>query len=518
MGIATRKPARDGVSGVPCPHPEPGGGTAAADLSRRMGGAHRLLTALSHCGPQPPSGWPAAWRREQGPVRSDTNLGGRCKHPAKGDHVDVRAWNIRGGKPLAGEIHVGGSKYSALPAIPAMLLADGASVLHNVPQIRDVHAYLDMLVSCGAAVQQDGADLRLDPQGLRPCYPPPAWSAALRASTYMLAVQLALWGTAQVGLPGGDRIGTRPLDLHIKALTAMGADIGIGADGMLRAQARRLHGAHIYLDQPSVGATVQVMLAAVRAEGETRLENAYVAPFVVDLANMLGAMGAEIHGAGTSRMRIVGRSRLYPTEHTLIGDQAEAFIFLAAGAATRGRVRAVGIDQSDVGSGLAKLREAGAEWAAGPGWVEVSGPERLRAVDAQTGPLPAFYTDYHPPLAAALATASGVSRLVETVWPERFSYAEGLRAMGADIRVDGNAALVRGGRLRGSTVQAGESRAVAAYAIAACAASGDSLVTGVEHVDRVCGHFVAKLQELGAAVAETVREAAAGCESSAQRA
>ncbi len=432
----------------------------------------------------------------------------------------MRAWNIRGGRALSGEIRVGGSKYSALAAIPALVLADGASVLHNVPNILDAHAYADMLSACGATVEREGTDLRLDPRGLRPCYPPANWCASLRASTYMLAIQLVLWGEARVGLPGGDRIGTRPLDLHVKALTAMGAEIEIDDDGMVRARARQLHGAHVYFDQPSVGATVQTMLAAVRAEGETRMENAYIAPFIVDLANLLRAMGADIRGAGTSSVRVTGRPRLQPAEHTLIGDQAEAFVFLTLAAATGGHVRAVGVEQSALASGLVKLHEAGAEPAAGPGWVEVRGPERLRATDAQTGPLPAFYTDYQPPLAAALATASGVSRVVETVWPERFGYAQGLRDMGADIRVEGNAALIRGGRLRGASVHAAESRAGAAYAIAACAAAGDSMVTGVEHVDRVCGGFVEKLQAVGAVVAETVQDAAATADPrlSAQRA
>jgi len=412
---------------------------------------------------------------------------------------------------------VGGSKYSALAAIPALVLADGPSTLHHVPDILDVRAYLTLLASHGAEVSWDGESVRLDPRGLRPFIPPPGWSAALRASTYLLAVQLSLWGWAEVGLPGGDAIGSRPLDLHVKALRAMGAEVEV-TDGAIRAQAARLRGAHIYFDQPSVGATVQAILAAVRAEGETRLDNAYVGPFIVDLTNLLRAMGADIRGAGTSCIRILGRPRLRGVEHTLIGDQAEAFAFLALAAATGGRVRTLGIEQSDLGAGLTKLREAGAEWRAGPGWVEVEGPERLRAVDVQTGPLPAFYTDYHPPFAAALATASGVSRVVETVWPERFGYAEGLRSMGVDIRVEGNAALIRGGRLRGAVVHAQESRACAAHAIAAAAAQGESLITGVEHVERVSAAFATKLLALGADLSEARWDADVPVVSDAQRA
>jgi UDP-N-acetylglucosamine 1-carboxyvinyltransferase len=422
----------------------------------------------------------------------------------------VRAWRIWGGTPLRGEVRVGGSKYSALAAIPACCLADGPCVLHNVPDILDVRSYLEMLEACGAEVERAGSTVRIDARGLRYQPLPRSWSASMRASPYMLAVQLVRWGTAEVGLPGGDRIGTRPLDLHVKALRALGAEVGPSADGAaLCARAARLRGAHIYLDQPSVGATVQALLAAVCTEGETRIDNAYVGPFIVDLANFLCAMGAQVRGAGTSTVRVRGVSALHGAEHTLIGDQAEAFTYLAAGAATGGHLRVTGIEADDVGAGLTKLQEAGAECTSGPGWIEVRGPERLRAVDVQTGPLPAFYTDYHPPFAAALATASGVSRIVETQWRERFGYAEGLRVMGAEVRVEGCSALIRGARLHGATVQAGESRAAAAYAIAGLCAAGETVVTGVQHVERVCEHFVEKLQGLGAAIREVALQPAA---------
>lgn len=422
----------------------------------------------------------------------------------------MRAWRIVGGRQVRGEVRVGGSKYSALAAIPALALANGPSTLHNVPNILDVGSYLDMLGCCGARVRRERADVEIDPTGLRRMALPSSWSTGLRASTYMLAVQLVLWGQAEVGLPGGDRIGSRPLDLHVKALRAMGAEIGPSADGLaICARADHLHGAHIYFDQPSVGATVQTLLAAVRAEGETRLENAYVGPFIVDLANMLRAMGAEIHGAGTSSVRVIGVPELRPVEHTLIGDQAEAFALLAAGVSTGGTVRVRGIEATDIGSGLTKLCETGAATDQGSDWVEVQGPRRLHPVDAQTGPLPAFYTDYHPPLAAVLASADGVSRIVETQWRERFAYGDGLRAMGADVRVRGAAALIRGARLHGAMVSARESRAAAAYAIAGLAANGESVVFGVHHVERVCERFVGKLQDLDAAIMEVEAEAAA---------
>lgn len=425
----------------------------------------------------------------------------------------MRAWRIGGGAALTGHVHVGGSKYSALAAIPACALADGPCVLRNVPDILDVRSYLEMLVRCGARVRREGSAVEIDPRGLGRQPLPASWSAGLRASTYMLAVQLVLWGDAEVGLPGGDRIGSRPLDLHVKALRAMGAEVGPSGDGAaICGRAAHLHGAHVYFDQPSVGATVQALLAAVRAEGETRLENAYVGPFIVDFVNMLRTMGADIRGAGTSTVRVHGVPSLHQVDHTLIGDQAEAFVFLAAGAASGGRVRVTGIEADDIGSGIAKLTEAGAACQSGPGWVEIQGPARLRAVDVQTGPLPAFYTDYHPPLAAALATAAGVSRIVETQWRDRFGYACGLRAMGADVRVEGPTVRIRGARLTGAAVEATESRAAAAYAIAGIAAAGETLVSGVQHVERVCEHFVAKLQSVGARIAETALEAAAAAD------
>ncbi len=423
----------------------------------------------------------------------------------------MRVWRISGGTPLEGNVRVGGSKYSALAAIPACALADGECVLHNVPDILDVQSYLDMLEACGATVRRQGSTICIDPHGMAYRPIPSSWSEGLRASTYMLAVQLVLFGRAEVGLPGGDRIGSRPVDLHVKALRAMRAQVGPSEDGgALCGIASGLCGAHVYFDQPSVGATIQAMLAAVRARGETRLDNAYVGPFIVDLANMLRAMGADIRGAGTSTVRIRGVERLRPVEHVLIGDQAEAFVYLAGAAATGGRVRLDGIEARDVGAGLSKLEEAGASWTTGPGWVALDGPRRLQAVDVQTGPLPAFYTDYHPPFAAALTTAAGVSRIVETQWRERFGYVEGLRRMGATVDVRNHTAVVHGGRLHGAVVTARESRAAAAYAIAGLCAEGSTLVLGVHHVERVCEHFTTKLAAIGAqVVADDILEAAA---------
>jgi UDP-N-acetylglucosamine 1-carboxyvinyltransferase len=421
-------------------------------------------------------------------------------------------WLLRGGRRVQGKVRVAGSKYSALAAIPAALLAEGETVIANAPDIRDTRDYCALLAQMGAQVVRQGCTIAIDPAGAAFQPVAPAWAEGLRASYYMVGAQLARWGRAEVGLPGGDRIGRRPIDLHVKVLRAMGADVDLDIPGrVIRARrSGRLQGATVYLDTPSVGATVQAMLCGVLAEGETRVENAYVAAFIVDLAELLNAMGADIRGAGTRLLRIRGVEALHGTRHALIGDQAEAFTYRAAAAATGGDVTVEGIEPEHLASGTAKLAEAGAEVSAGSGWVRVRGPERLQATDVTTGPLPAFYTDYQPPMAAALATAAGVSQVRETVWPERFGYVPGLTAMGAQIRTGPGYIVISGvRRLTGRRVVAGESRAAAAYVIAGLCADGTTCIAGTEHLERVYSGLREKLRGLGVDVEEVAPEAAA---------
>ncbi len=418
-------------------------------------------------------------------------------------------WLLRGDRSVQGTVQVAGSKYSALAAIPAALLAQEPTVIGNAPDIRDTRDYCALLSQVGARAERAGCAIRIDPREADFAPVPPEWAEGLRASYYMVGAQLARWGRAEVGLPGGDRIGRRPIDLHVKVLRAMGAEVELDIPGRLIRARRsgRLQGASIYLDTPSVGATAQAMICAVLARGQTRIENAYVAAFIVDLAEMLNAMGADVRGAGTRLVRIRGVQALHGAEHALIGDQAEAFTYLAAAAASGGEVRVMGIEPGQLGaSAFAKLAEAGAETEAGPGYVQVRGPARLRATDITTGPLPAFYTDYQPPMAAALATAEGVSRIAETVWPERFGYAEGLAAMGAQVR-RGVGEITIGGvrRLRGRTVVATESRAAAAYVVAGLCAEGSTRIAGAEHLERVYSNLAAKLRSLGADILELGR-------------
>lgn len=422
-------------------------------------------------------------------------------------------WLIRGDRVAQGTVRVAGSKYSALAAIPAALLADGETVICNAPDIRDTRDYCALLRLIGArAEHRDPSTIAIDPRRAEFAPVAPEWAEGLRASYYMVGAQLVRWGRAEVGLPGGDRLGRRPIDLHVKVLRALGAEVELDVPGrVIRARRHgRLRGANIYLDTPSVGATAQAMICGVLAEGETRVENAYVAAFIVDLAELLNAMGADIRGAGTRVLRIHGVPALRGTHHDLIGDQAEAFTLLAAAAASGGDVTVEGIEPNQLSSGLAKLAEVGAVAAAGSGYVRVRGPQRLKPTDVVTGPLPSFYTDYQPPMAAALATAEGVSRIRETVWPERFSYADGLAAMGAQVRRGHGFITIAGTRrLRGRRVIADESRSAAAYVVAGLAAEGATHLVGTHHLERVYSDLLGKLRRLGVDVEEVVSEEAA---------
>jgi len=416
---------------------------------------------------------------------------------------------------VRGKVAVAGSKYSALAAIPAALLAEQPTHIGNAPDIRDTRDYCALLGQMGARVQRQGCAILIDPRDAAFTPVSPEWAEGLRASYYMVGAQLGRWGRAEVGLPGGDRIGRRPIDLHVKVLRAMGAEVELDIPGrVIRARRTdRLQGASIYLDTPSVGATAQAMICGVLARGETRIENAYVAAFIVDLAELLNAMGADVRGAGTQLIRIRGVQALHGAKHALIGDQAEAFTYLAAAAASGGEVRVEGIEPAQLGSGLAKLSDAGAETCSGPGYVQVRGPARLRATDVTTGPLPSFYTDYQPPMAAALATAEGVSRVAETVWPERFGYAEGLQAMGAQVR-RGSGSITIGGvrQLKGQRVVAAESRAAAAYVVAGICAEGVTRITGTEHLERVYSDLPGKLRALGVDIVEAPADGDAAAE------
>lgn len=405
---------------------------------------------------------------------------------------------IRGGRPLRGKVKCEGSKNAALPIMAAAILSDDPSHITNVPQLRDVETMLAVLRSLGVSAKMTGNSVLIDPRRLNCLEAPYEYVRMMRASFLIMGPLLVRFGRASVPLPGGCAIGQRPVDLHLKGFQAMGADISVEG-GYVQARARRLRGATVYLDVPSVGATENIMMAATLADGETVIENAAQEPEIVDLANFLNAMGAEVRGAGTSRIRISGTGRLCGTSYSIIPDRIEAATFLIAAAITRGKVMVEGVIPTHLRAVLAKLKESGAYLVEGTRSVELEMVERPVAVSIKTLPYPGFPTDVQAPFMALCATALGTSVISETVFESRFSHAEEMRRMGARIRIEGPNAIIEGvERLTGACVQASDLRAGAALCLAALAATGTSEILGSEHIERGYADFVGKLGSLGA--------------------
>lgn len=409
---------------------------------------------------------------------------------------------IRGGQRLTGTVRVGGRKNAALPLIAATLLAQGTSVLENVPYIRDVEIYREMLDLLGVESEYVPSEHRLtvDTTGLRPGQIPHHLAGAIRASYYLLGVQLGLFGEAEVPLPGGDKIGQRPVDQHIKALSALGAEVWLDR-GILKARADKLQGATIYFDLVSVGATIHTILAAVRAEGTTVLHNAAREPHVVDVANFLNHCGAHIHGAGTDTIRIRGSRDLEGRRHPVIPDDIEAATFMLAAAITGGDLKVENVIPLHLGPVIAKLRETGVEVEENGDHVRVVVRERPRGIAVTTLPYPGFPTDAQSQMTAFLSLAEGESHVTETLYEDRFRYVPDLVRMGARIRVEGRNAWIQGvDRLTGVPVEATDIRAGAALILAGLAAEGETLVYGVEHVERGYDDLPGRLNRLGAQI------------------
>lgn len=415
---------------------------------------------------------------------------------------------IRGGQRLEGTVRAGGRKNSAVAVLPAALLGGGAVRLENLPRIVDVAIMTRLLRNAGARVREDGpGTLCVDPADFGPKPMDSMWAGRLRASYYLLGVCLGRFGEADVPMPGGCDIGLRPIDQHIKGFTAMGAEIEI-AHGRIRARAARLHGAHIYLDVTSVGATINLMLAAVRADGTTIIENAAKEPHVVDVASLLLAMGASIVGAGTDVIKVRGQRELRGCQHTIIPDEIEAATYMIAAAGTGGDVIVENVIPRHLEPVMAKLGEAGAEISEDGEAVRVRGPRRCRAVNVKTLPYPGFPTDAQQPMTALLATAAGTSTVTETIWDGRFRFVEELLRMGARIRVEGRTAVIEGVRtLGGAAVRASELRGGAGLVLAGLFADGETEVDAGDYVDRGYEAFAWKLGELGA---DIVREPISG--------
>ncbi|MBX5476477.1 MAG: UDP-N-acetylglucosamine 1-carboxyvinyltransferase [Clostridia bacterium] len=408
---------------------------------------------------------------------------------------------IHGGQPLRGRVRVSGRKNAAVALLPAAVVAEGPVRLENVPDIADVHTYVEMLEAIGVDVRRPEPNVvEVDASDVAARPAPYALAKKMRASYYLLGALLARTGRAEVALPGGCDIGARPIDQHIKAFQALGAEVTI-EHGVVRAEAARLRGARIYLDIVSVGATINAMLAACRAEGTTVIENAAKEPHVVDVAILLNAMGGRISGAGTDVIKITGVRRLGSAEHTVIPDEIEAATYLMAAAGTRGDVVVEGVVAKHLEPIIAKLQEAGAHVEHDADCIRVRGDRRLRAVRVKTLPYPGFPTDAQQPMTALLSTAEGTSTVTETIFEARFKYVDELKRMGARIRVEGRTAVIEGvERLSGAPVQATDLRAGAALVVAGLMAEGCTEVTGIKHLDRGYERMEDKLRGLGARI------------------
>lgn len=414
---------------------------------------------------------------------------------------------IRGGKPLAGTVQVASAKNAVLPVLAASLLAEGETVITSLPPLNDVFTIAQLLLRLGVDVQTEQPGtvrIRTPETVLREA--PYELVRRMRASILVMGPLLARFGRAKVSLPGGCAIGNRPIDLHLKGFQTLGARIQI-RHGFVEAVAERLRGARIYLDYPSHTATENILMAAVLAEGITYLENAAEEPEVVDLADFLNAMGARIEGAGTKIIRIQGVESLKGTCWTCIPDRIEAGTFMAAVGVTGGDIILQNVIPAHLQSVIAKFEEAGLEIRQGDRSVRVIGPPRPGAMDIKTLPYPGFPTDMQAPLMAMMATADGISVITESVFENRFLHVEELKRMGADIRIEGTSAIIRGvPRLTGTQVRATDLRAGAALVLAALGASGETEVAGTAHIDRGYVNLTGKLKGLGADLTRLERE------------
>ncbi|MDX9740296.1 MAG: UDP-N-acetylglucosamine 1-carboxyvinyltransferase [Gammaproteobacteria bacterium] len=407
---------------------------------------------------------------------------------------------IQGGKPLAGTISISGAKNAALPIMAATLLADGPVTISNVPHLQDVTTTMELLGRLGVGLMMhEHMSVELDSATIHEFCAPYDLVKTMRASILVLGPLLARFGRADVSLPGGCAIGTRPVDLHIHALAAMGADIEVSG-GYIRARANRLHGAAIVMDMITVTGTENIMMAATLARGTTVIENAAREPEVTDLANCLNAMGARISGAGTDKIVIEGVDSLHGTSYSILPDRIETGTFLVAAAITGGRVRLKKTRPDLLDAVLAKLREAGARIETGEDWIELDmAGGRPRAVDVRTAPYPAFPTDMQAQFTALNAVAEGAGTITETVFENRFMHVPELQRMGADLRLEGNTVFSRGvERLTGAPVMATDLRASASLVLAGLVADGTTVVDRIYHIDRGYECIEEKLSQLGA--------------------
>ncbi len=407
---------------------------------------------------------------------------------------------ISGRRPLSGRVAIGGAKNSAVALIPAALMGSSPTTLENLPIIRDVDLYLHLLEELGVKAELRGSRLWIDPSSMNPKPLPNGEVKKLRASYYLMGALLGRFKEAVVGLPGGCDLGPRPIDQHVKGFEALGAEV-VHEGGALHLKARELIGNRIFLDMVSVGATINIMLAAVYAKGTTVIENAAKEPEIIDVATLLTSMGANIKGAGTNVIRITGVDELGGTTHSMIPDRIEAGTYMIAAAATEGEVILENVIPLHLESLIAKLREMGVSIEEGEDEIRVYGPRILQPADVKTLVYPGFPTDLQQPIAPLLTKANGTSIITDTIYAHRFKHVDELRRMGARIKVEGRSAIIEGGRpLEGTRVQATDLRAGASLVIAGLMAEGTTRLTGVEHIERGYENIVEKLRDLGAQI------------------
>ena len=407
---------------------------------------------------------------------------------------------IQGGNPLHGEVLISGAKNAALPIMCASLLSAEPLKLSNVPDLHDVSTMRKLLQQMGVSADVQGESLTLSGERVSNLEAPYDMVKTMRASVLVLGPLVARFGEARVSLPGGCAIGSRPVDLHIKGLQAMGAQISM-EHGYIHAQAKRLKGARIFFDIVSVTGTENLMMAAALADGVTVLENAAREPEVVDLANCLIAMGANISGAGSDTITITGVEKLNGAEHRILPDRIESGTFLVAAAATGGSITLRNTSADILDTVLEKLTEAGAQLRVEADTIHLEMQGRPKSVNLRTSPYPAFPTDMQAQFMALNAIADGSAMMVETIFENRFMHVQELRRLGAQIDVEGNTALVRGvPRLEGATVMATDLRASASLVIAGLVAQGETIIDRIYHLDRGYAHIEAKLSQLGASI------------------
>ena len=413
----------------------------------------------------------------------------------------MEQYAIKGGNPLVGEVEIGGAKNAALAILAAATMADETVLIENVPDVRDTNVMMQAMESIGVVINRvDRHTVKINASQVHNLVIKGDYIKKIRASYYLLGALLGKYSKAEVALPGGCNIGLRPIDQHIKGFRALGAEVGI-EHGLINAEAKKLKGNHIYMDVVTVGATMNVMMAAVMAEGQTVIENAAKEPHVVDLANFLNSMGANIKGAGTDVIRIRGVAKLHGTEYGIIPDQIEAGTFMFAAAVTKGDVTVKNVIPKHLESISAKLPEIGCEIEESDDAVRVVAAKPLGHTHVKTLPYPGFPTDMQPQITVALGLSAGTSIVTESIFENRFKYVDELTCMGANIKVESNTAIIDGvPKYTGANITAPDLRAGAALVIAGLAADGITTVDDIKYIERGYEDFHLKLQSLGAQI------------------